>query len=471
MTTRIEADLCVIGAGSGGLSVAAGAAQLGRKVVLIEKGEMGGDCLNYGCVPSKALIAAAARADAMRRAGAFGVRSVEPDIDFPAVVDHVHSIIAAIAPHDSQERFESLGVTVIRARGEFAGPRTVRAGDAEIAAKHFVIATGSSPFIPLIPGLDGVPYFTNETIFENRTRPDHLIVIGGGPIGVELAQAHRRLGARVTIVEAESILNRDDLEAVEVVRRALIRDGVALHERAKAARVERTDGGARVILDGGTMIDGSHLLIAVGRRANLEGLGLDRAGVEMDGRRLKLDDRLRTTNRRIFAIGDAAGGLQFTHVAGDHASTVVKNVLFKLPAKRRDDIAPRVTFCAPELAGVGLTEAEARQRHGDVSVARSSFEENDRARATRETEGFIKAVVGKGGRILGATIVGEGAGEEIGLWAFAIANGLKIKAMTATIAPYPTRGEVSKRVGGAYFTPTLFSARTRRLVKLLSIFD
>lgn len=243
MSQKISADICVIGAGSGGLSVAAGAAQLGRRVVLVEKGKMGGDCLNYGCVPSKALIAAAARAEEMRTAAPFGVKSVEPDVDFSAVIDRVHAVIAAIEPHDSQERFEGLGVIVIRAMAAFTGPRTIRAGASEITAKHFVIATGSSPFIPPVPGLDAIPCFTNETIFGNRSRPGHLLVIGGGPIGVELAQAHRRLGAKVTIIEADTILNRDDPDAVDIIRRRLIKEGLALKEKAKVTRAEQVEIG------------------------------------------------------------------------------------------------------------------------------------------------------------------------------------------------------------------------------------
>ncbi len=471
MTTTMKADLCIIGAGAAGLSVAAGAAQLGRRVVLIEKGEMGGDCLNFGCVPSKALIAAAERAEAMRHAEQFGVRSVDPEIDFAAVMDHVGGVIATIAPVDSQERFEGFGVTVLRAAAAFVGPRTVRAGDHEIAAKHLVIATGSRPFIPPIPGLNTVSYLTNETIFANREMPPRLIVIGGGPIGVELAQAHRRLGAETTIVEGDTILNRDDEEAVEVVRATLKVEGVRLHEKSKATRVEKTEGGVRLHLDDGGTIDGSHLLVAVGRRADFSALGLEAAGVEVEGGKLKLDARLRTTNKRIYAIGDAAGGLQFTHVAGDHASTLVRNILFKMPAKRRDALAPRVTYCDPELASVGLSEKDARARYSDISVARWTFEENDRAQTERLTKGFIKAFIRKNGAIIGATIVGKGAGDAIGLWAFALANRLKISAFTNYIAPYPTRGEVSKRAGGAFYTPTLFSDRTRMVVRLLSIFD
>lgn len=471
MPQKTDADICIIGAGSGGLSVAAGAAQLGRKVVLIEKGEMGGDCLNYGCVPSKALIAAAARAQAMREAGVFGMKAVEPEIDFSAVMDHVHSVIAAIAPHDSQERFEGLGVKVIRAAGEFIGPRTVRAGDFDVNAKHFVIATGSSPFVPPIPGIDGVSYLTNETIFQNRTRPGHLIVIGGGPIGVELAQTHRRLGAKVTIVEADTLLNRDDPEAVEIVRAHLKKDGVAIREKSKAVRVDEAGGVIRLAIDDGETIEGSHILVAVGRRANLSGLGLEKAGIELDGGKLNLDARLRTTNKRVFVIGDAAGGLQFTHLAGDHASTLVRNILFKAPAKRRDALSPRVTFCSPELASVGLTEKDAQNSGAKFTVARWALKDNDRAQAERDTQGFIKAIIGKGGRILGATIVGEGAGDLIVPWSLALASRMKIGAFTRMIAPYPTRSEISKRAAGAYYTPALFSARTQRLVGLLATFD
>jgi pyruvate/2-oxoglutarate dehydrogenase complex dihydrolipoamide dehydrogenase (E3) component len=468
---RITADICIIGAGSGGLSVAAGAAQLGRKVVLIEKGEMGGDCLNYGCVPSKALIAAAARAQAMREAAPFGIASVDPQIDFGAVMDHVGSIIEKIAPHDSQDRFESLGVTVIRAHGEFTGPRTVIAGDAEIVAKHFVIATGSSPAAPPIPGLSNVPAFTNETIFGNREKPEALLVIGGGPIGVELAQAHRRLGAAVTVVEADTILNREDPEAVDVVRARLIREGVALKERTKVVRAERQGRGVAIRLDSGEEICGSHLLVAVGRRANLDRLGLEAAGIKHENGRLALDARLRTANKRVYAIGDAAGGLQFTHVAGDHASTLIRNMLFKIPATRRDALAPRVTYSSPELASVGLSEDAARQKFRDVRIARWTLAENDRAQAERATDGFLKVVTRKNGAVLGATIVSDDAGEQIGLWSFIIANRLNIGGLTKYIAPYPTRGEVSKRAGGAFFTPSLFSNRTRNVVRILSSLD
>jgi pyruvate/2-oxoglutarate dehydrogenase complex dihydrolipoamide dehydrogenase (E3) component len=470
--SRADFDLCVIGAGSAGLSVAAGAAQLGRRVALVEKGEMGGDCLNYGCVPSKALIAAARSAHDARAAARFGVHAAPPVIDFPAVMAHVKGVIAGIAPHDSEERFRGLGCDVIRAEAEFTGPRSVIAGSREITAKHFVIATGSRAVAPPIPGLDETGYLTNETIFSLAELPRRLIVIGGGPIGVELAQAFARLGSAVSVVEAQDMLGRESRDAAAIARQALESDGVRIAERAAVARVEKRGPDIILMLNNGEAITGDQLLVAAGRRATLDGLGLETAGVERDAKgALILDPRLRTTNRRIYAAGDAAGGAQFTHVAGDHASTIVRNILFKMPAKRRDALSPRVTYCSPEIASVGLGLEAARKRDPKAEAARVETESNDRARAERATEGFIEAVVGGDGRILGATIVGESAGDLIGLWSYAIAHRQKIASMTGFIAPYPTRGELSKRVGGAYYGTRLFSDRTRALIRWLSILD
>lgn len=471
MARTIKADLCIIGAGSGGLSVAAGAAMLGRKVVLIEKGEMGGDCLNTGCVPSKALIAAGARAQDMREASKFGVGSVEPEIDFNAVMDHVHGVIASIAPIDSQERFEGLGVTVIRDHAAFTGPQEIETGGQKVQAKHFVIATGSTPFVPPIPGLENIPYLTNETLFENRTRPEHLIIIGGGPIGVEMAQAHRRLGAQVTLVEGDKILNREDPELAAVVSARLAREGVSIVENARAEKVAKTDRGVSVST-GAQTIEGSHLLIAVGRKPTVDGLNLEAAGVDYDKSGVKTDNRLRTSNKRIYAIGDVAGGLQFTHVAGYHASILVRNILFKMPAKNNEHLSPRVTYSDPELAQTGLTEREAREQRGDaIKVVRWPFTKNDRAEAERDMEGLVKVVTDKKGRILGAGIVGHGAGDLVQPWTLAISSKLKIRAFTDMIAPYPTRGEANKRAAGDWYSETLFSGRTRKLISLLSLFD
>lgn len=471
MTQRISADICVIGAGSAGLSVAAGAAQLGRKVALVEKGEMGGDCLNYGCVPSKALIAAAARAAAIKDGARFGVHG-EGRVDFSAVIDHVRGVIAAIEPNDSQRRFEGLGVTVIRAPGSFTGPRTLVAGDVEIDAKHFVVATGSSPVVPDIAGLSAVPYFTNETIFDNRTLPEHLIIVGGGPIGCELAQAFARLGSKVSVIEKTSILNREDPDTVDILRKRFREEGVALFEGAEVKRIGGDAGRIEVHLDGAAApVRGSHLLVAIGRRVNVDGLGLNKAGVSANAKGVEVDARLRTSNKRIYAIGDVAGGKQFTHVAGDHASTVIRNILFKMPSKRRDDLAPRVTYTSPEVASLGMLPDAALKEVAGARFARWNLAENDRAHAERSTDGFIKVATDRKGRILGVTVVAENAGDLIHPWALAYANGLPIRAFTNYIAPYPTLGEISKRAAGAWYTPTLFSDRTRALVRLLGLFD
>jgi pyruvate/2-oxoglutarate dehydrogenase complex dihydrolipoamide dehydrogenase (E3) component len=467
----LHADLCVIGAGSGGLSVAAGAVQMGASVVLAEKGEMGGDCLNTGCVPSKALIAAAHAAHAARTGGRFGVGPCEPGIDFARVHDHVHGVIAGIAPHDSVERFEGLGVTVLKAAARFTGPAEIEAGGRRVRARRFVIATGSRAATPPLDGLADVPFLTNETVFSLTERPEHLVVIGGGPIGVEMAQAFRRLGSRVTLIERFGLLARDEPEAVEVVRKALLAEGIAIRESTAITRVRPDAGGIvlEIAPEGGAaeVIAGSHLLVAAGRRPNIEDLGLEAAGIAATARGITVDARLRTSNRRIFAIGDVAGGPQFTHIAGYHAGIVIRNALFGLPAKVDYAALPWVTYADPELAHVGLTEADARKAGHEVTVLTQPLSGNDRARAERAAEGLAKIIVGRRGRILGATIVGPRAGELIGTWGLAISSGLKIGAVASMIAPYPTLAEVSKRAAGSYFTPTLFGARTRRLVGLV----
>ena len=471
MGDTLRADICVIGGGSGGLSVAAGAAQMGARTILIEKHEMGGDCLNTGCVPSKALIAAGEAAETVRRSGVFGVNGHEPEIDFAKVHDHVKGVIAAIAPHDSVERFESLGVQVIKGAARFTGPKEVAVEDRKIRARRFVVATGSSPALPPIPGLDEVPFLTNETVFDLQERPEHLIVIGGGPIGAELAQAQRRLGAKVTLLEMFALMGKDDPEAAEVVRRRLTAEGVEIREGIRIEAVARKGNGiALSIEDGGKAreIEGSHLLIAAGRRPNVSGLGLQAAEIDYSSRGIVVDRRLRTSNRKVFAIGDVTGGYQFTHMASYHAGIVIRNALFALPAKVNDNAVPWVTYTDPEVAQVGLTEAQARERHGEaVRVSRWSFAENDRARAERATEGFVKVVTGKRGRILGVTLVGRHAGELLQPWILAITQGLKIGAMAGIIAPYPTLGEINKRAAGAYFIEALFGPRTRRVVGLL----
>ena len=468
MAKKSKVDLCIIGAGSGGLALAAGASQMGASVALIEKGKMGGDCLNYGCVPSKAMIAAGKHAHEMQAGEAFGVARQNAEVNFPKVAAHVRGVIAAIAPHDSQERFEGLGVQVIRAPGRFLSDKIVEAGEHQIHARRFVIATGSSPGVPPIPGLSETPFFTNETIFDNEICPEHLIVIGGGPIGMELAQAHRRLGAKVTVLEAFQALAKDDPELTQKVKDSLIADGVVLKEGIGIENISARDGGVVVRLSD-QEISGSHLLVAAGRRPNVDGLDLEKAGVEYSPKGIPVDARLRTSNKKIFAIGDVTGGLQFTHVAGYHAGIVIRNALLRIPAKADHSSVPWVTYTDPELAHVGLDEASARKTQGDdIRVLRWSMEENDRAQAERRVKGMAKAIIGKGGRILGVSIVAPHAGDLLQPWVLAMSKKLKVGAMAGFIAPYPTLGEINKRIAGSYYTEKLFSPFMRRVVRLLA---
>jgi pyruvate/2-oxoglutarate dehydrogenase complex dihydrolipoamide dehydrogenase (E3) component len=479
MTGVIEADLCVIGAGAAGLSVAAGAAQMGARTVLIERARMGGDCLNVGCVPSKALLAAAHRAAVAGSAAAFGVRLAPADIDDRAVYDHVEAMIAAIAPHDSAERFQRLGVTVLAAAARFTGATEVMAGAQRIQARRVVIATGSQPSRPPVPGLAATPHLTNETIFGLGRLPAHLIILGGGPVGVEMAVAHRRLGARVSLVQRRDILPRDDAELVAVVRNRLVAEGIALYEQATVRQVGGdgsglTGGDAAVWLTiataaGEHRLAGSHLLVATGRQPTTDGLALEEAGIVSLADGIAVDRRLRTSNRRVFAIGDVvAGWPRHTHVAAYHAGVVLKNALFHLPVLADPGGVPRVTYTDPELAQVGLTEADAAAAGRRCTVLRASFADNDRARSERRTEGLIKVVVGRRGRILGCGIAGVAAGELIQPWVLALHRRLPIAALATMIAPYPTLGDISKRVAGSYYAPSLFGARTRWLVRQLA---
>jgi pyruvate/2-oxoglutarate dehydrogenase complex dihydrolipoamide dehydrogenase (E3) component len=465
---KLTPDLLVIGAGSGGLSVAAGAVQMGASVVLLEGHRMGGDCLNFGCVPSKALIASGKAAHAQAHAAQYGVADVTPRVDYAAAKDHVADVIAQIEPTDSQERFEGLGVRVIREFGAFISPTEVRAGSHIISARRTIIATGSSPLVPPIPGLDRVPYETNETIFDLREKPDHLLVIGGGPIGMEMAQAHRRLGCAVTVIEGAQVLGQDDPEMVAVLRAQFEAEGITLEEGAMVSEICGEAGRIEVEAGDGRVLGGTHLLIAVGRRANTDRLDLDAAGIETTRSGIRVDASLRTTNRRVYAIGDVAGGLQFTHVAGYQAGLIIRQALFGLPARNRTDHIPRATYTDPELAHIGLTEAQARDIHGgNLEVIRFPYSHNDRAIAERKTDGLIKVMVVRG-RPVGVSIAGAQAGEMINLWALVLANKLKMKHVAGMVAPYPTLGEINKRAAGAYFSPRLFdSAMVKQVVGLV----
>jgi pyruvate/2-oxoglutarate dehydrogenase complex dihydrolipoamide dehydrogenase (E3) component len=496
---QLSCDILVIGAGSGGLSVAAGAAQMGARVVLVEGHKMGGDCLNYGCVPSKALLAAARAAHAMTDVAKFGISDVVPQVDYGAVMDHVADSIAQIAPMDSQQRFEGLGVQVLRGMARFVSDRVVEVAQAapqfqnghpqnghpqnhqhlgthQITARRIVVATGSTAMIPPIDGLDQVPYLTNETLWTLRERPSHLIVLGGGPIGVEMAQAHRRLGCKVTLIEADTLLNREDPEMVAPVLTTLQHEGVNVITQTRATkvtqrgdqRVDQPDNMICVATMDGQKISGSHLLVALGRRPNVDALNLQTANITVEKQGIVVDRGMRTSNRRVYAIGDVAGQGQFTHLAGYHATLIIRNAVLGLPAKGRSDHIPRVIYCDPELAQIGQTEAAARMDHGaKLSVVRFDIAHNDRAIAERRAAGLVKVMV-VNGRPVGVSIVGPQAGELINMWALVLANRLTMAQVAAMVSPYPTLTEVNKRAAGAYFAPKLFENETvKRLVRLI----
>lgn len=474
MAERLTPDLCVIGGGAAGLAVAAAAATLGVPVVLIEKGRMGGEHLNTGCVPSKAMIAAGRRAEVFRTSGPFGVRFAKPEVEFAEVNDHIHRVIGAIAPNDSRERYAALGVRVIEGEACFRDARTVVIGpgtDAkfEIKAGRFVIATGSRPNVPQVPGLEQVPYLTSENAFEQRERPKHLIVLGGGPAGLELAQAFRRLGSEVTVLDVAQPLAHEDPECAAIVFDAFAREGITIRGGVKVERVRRLRQRIEVVLAGDTedIIQGTDLLVAAGRRPNIDGLDLPAGRIKLEPGGIVINKRFATSNRRVYAIGDVTGLPAFTHSATHQANLLIRNLLFRQPIRWAADEIPRVTFTDPELAHVGLTDTQARERHNAIRVLRWPYANNDRAQAERQTRGHIKVVTAPNGLILGATIVGAAAGEQIAAWTLAINHGLNIRAFADMVVPYPTYTEIGKNAAISFFTPRLTTNWVRRVANLL----
>lgn len=475
-----DVDICIIGAGAGGLSVAAGAAQLGRSVVLYEAGEMGGDCLNHGCVPSKAIIAAGKHAASIRDgAASMGISGQSPKVDFTAVKAHIQGVIAQIAPVDSQERFEGFGCTVIREFARFKDANTVISDTTQVRAKRFIIGTGSVASAPPIPGLSDVPYLTNENIFNLESLPKKLLIIGAGPIGLELGQAFLRLGSAVEIFDAFEPLGRSEPEHAKVLTDALTEEGVVFHAPVKIENVSATKTMRRVHLESGDIISGSHLLIAAGRRPVTNDLDLDKAGVKTDkAGYVVTDDCLRSTNKRVFAVGDVSGKGGLTHAAGFHAGQIIKAFYFSPPLINRisgkvvTNRMPAAIYTEPELASIGLTEAAAIKRYGAANVRCVSFdlEENDRAIAECDLHGGVKLVATKKGKLLGASSVGQGAGEIIQLISLAMTNGIKISGLATFISPYPTRSEIVKRAAGSWYTDTVFGPKGKFMAKLMSRF-
>jgi pyruvate/2-oxoglutarate dehydrogenase complex dihydrolipoamide dehydrogenase (E3) component len=464
-----DVDVAVIGAGAAGLSVAAISAGLGLKVVMFERGAMGGDCLNTGCVPSKALLAAAHAAAEARRAHRFGIRLPPPEIDWTGVRAHVDGAIAAIAPNDSEERFRAMGVTVVRATARFAERRIIDAGGRRYHFRRAVVAAGSSAIIPPIPGLAEIPFLTNDTLFCLDEPPGHLLILGGGPIGLEMAQAHARLGCRVTVIEAATIAGREDPECTAPLRATLLAEGVTLREASRVRAAEPDPEGVALLLEDGTRLTGTHLLLAVGRAPRLAGLDLAAAGIDTSPRGIVTNRALRSvSNRRVWAAGDIAdpiglGPRAFTHVCSQHAGIIARSMLFRLPATLSYDALPRVTYTDPGLAQIGPTEAELRAaRHTDLTVLRWPLAENDRLVAEGRAEGLVKLVVDGKGRLLGASLVGPGVGDMAGM--FALMIGKRLSTLANTVLPYPTAQEAGKRAASEFYTPKLLSAPVKRLV-------
>jgi pyruvate/2-oxoglutarate dehydrogenase complex dihydrolipoamide dehydrogenase (E3) component len=469
-----EFDIAVIGGGAGGLVVAAGGASLGAKVALVEKHKLGGDCLWYGCVPSKTLIKSAHIAHDMRHADRWSLEPCDPKPDLAKVMERVAGVIRGIEPNDSPERFRGLGVDVLLGSGRFVAPDAFEVNGRCLTAKTFVIATGSRPTVPNLAGIAETPYLTNETVFDLREPVPSLIVVGAGPIGSEMAQAFRRLRSEVAVIDiAPNILPREDADLSDVVFRQLRDEGIRYFLGASilgfSGRRDEVHATIRASDGASTVVTGSHLLLAAGRSANVEGLGLDAAGVRVDNGRIVADERLRTTNSRIYVVGDAAGGYQFTHLAEHHAGIVLRHAIFRMRWAKPSPVVPWCTYTDPELARVGLSETEAKQRGIAHRVYRFAFTEIDRARAEGETEGFAKIVTEPGGKLLGAAIVGPHAGELIAEYALAMTKGMSAKDLTGVIHAYPTLAQINRRVADQRLKEGLTPSSKRWIQRLFRL--
>jgi pyruvate/2-oxoglutarate dehydrogenase complex dihydrolipoamide dehydrogenase (E3) component len=445
--------LVVLGGGTAGLVCAAGAAGLGARVALIERELLGGDCLNVGCVPSKALLRSARAAAAVRAAGPLGVRvRGDVEIDFPAVMERLRRLRAGLAAHDSAERFRSLGVDVYLGQGRFVGRDALEANGRTLRFSHAVVATGARAARPDVPGLQEAGYLTNESIFSLTSLPRRLAVLGAGPIGCELAQAFARLGADVTLLDHnDRVLKKEEPEASALVKAALERDGVRLRLGATVRQVTRVGEEKWLRLDGEDVVV-DEILVGAGRAPNVEGIGLESAGVRFDAKKgVEVDDRLRTSNARIYAAGDVCSRYQFTHAADAMARIVIRNALFWGRSKASALTIPWCTYVSPEVARVGLSEAEARESGVAVDAFVQPLDHVDRAVLDGEAEGFVKVLVRKGtDKIVGCTIVAEHAGELVGEVSLAMTHGLGLKALAETIHPYPTQAEALRKLGDAY---------------------
>jgi pyruvate/2-oxoglutarate dehydrogenase complex dihydrolipoamide dehydrogenase (E3) component len=469
---KYDYDIGIIGGGAAGLTVASGAAQLGAKTLLIEKEkELGGDCLHFGCVPSKTLIRTARAYHAMKHSQALGLPTVEvPPVDFRKVRERIRSVIATIQTHDSEERFCSLGAKVRFGESVFTDEHSIRQNGESVSAKNWVIATGSSPDSPRIEGLDKTPYITNKEIFSLDRLPESMIILGAGPIAIEMAQAFCRLGTRVFVVQRSGqILSKEDKDMADEVMQVLASEGVGFHLNVSVLGVKDLGNEREVLIkakDGETTsLKAEQLLMAMGRDPNIQGLNLEGVGIELDRKGVKVDDRMRTTRKHIYAAGDVTGRFQFTHAAGYEGSIVVSNAIFHLPRKADYTFLPWCTYTDPELASIGMNEKGAREAGIEYSIFTEAFRDNDRSLAEGERVGKIKMVLDKGERPIGVQILGPHAGELLSEWVAVLNGKVKLSTLASAVHPYPTLGEINKRVAGAYLSPKIFSDKVRKGLK------
>ncbi|NPD68744.1 FAD-dependent oxidoreductase [Lichenicola cladoniae] len=463
---RFSHDVIVIGGGSAGLTTAGGCGRLGLRTALIERARMGGECLNSGCVPSKALLAAAARAQSMRDAGRVGIQPVAPVVVWAEVRAHLARVQAAIAPHDGRERFEAWGVEVIAGEASFTGHRTIRIGERALSAPRIVVATGSRPRIPPIDGLAEVPFLTNETLWDLAVLPDHLVILGAGPVGIEMAQAFRRLGSAVTLVGQVPPLAREDRDAASLLLACLAAEGVTLRFDATVTAARAVTNAVMLTLADGSVVRGSHLLVATGRVADLDALDLLQAGVEVGPDGIVVDAGRRTSNPAVMALGDCRAGPRLTHAAGEDGAIAVARIGFGLRSRVQTNV-PRVIYTEPELAQLGPTEADARGRHAEVRVIRQELGDNDRALTAHSAGGFGKLILVRG-RLVGITLVGEHAGELMLPWVMLMGRRTSLWGLSGAVVPYPTRSEISKALAFAAYEDRLFGRHARWWAGLLA---
>ncbi len=469
MANNGQRDLIILGGGVGGLVTASVASQLGLKVTLMERTDrLGGDCLHYGCVPSKTLIHSAKVASLMRRGKDFGLPSFTADVELGRVMKHVSDVIATIQRHDDPERFRGYGCEVIFGNPRFLDAHRVEVNGKTLSGRRFVIATGSSPAIPPVGGIDQVMYLTNQTVFSHDKLPRRLLVLGGGPVGVELAQSFLRLRSQVVVVERDPrLLTKEDPDISAAIQEHLTREGMEVHTGAGAERVQNKNGTLELECSGGLKLEGDTLLVALGRRPNIDGLGLDAAGIAHDKRGIKVDTRLRTSQKHIFACGDVCGPFPFTHMAEYQAGIVISNAVFRWPKKVNYSVVPWVTYTDPEVGRVGLNETQAKERNIDYELLRFDFKDVDRALAEVEPFGYAKVLVHKH-RIVGATIFGPHAGELLHEVILAMQARIKLGSISAAVHVYPTLAQITRRTVNTHYAKKLYSPRTRRLVALIN---